>query len=62
MIKKITKKLSIKFKILLQKRKESSMKLILDKKSHTCEEGGCTPQNFFLAFIYELRKQLLKNC
>ena len=31
-MKKITKKLSIKFKILLGKRKESSMKLILDKK------------------------------
>ena len=29
---KITKKFSIKFKILLGKRKESSMKLILDKK------------------------------
>ena len=31
-MKKITKKLSIKFKILLEKRKESSIKLILDKK------------------------------
>ena len=31
-MKKITKKLSIKFKILLGKRKESSMKLILGKK------------------------------
>ena len=31
-MKKITKKLSIKFKILSGKRKESSMKLILDKK------------------------------
>ena len=31
-MKKITKKLNIKFKILLEKRKESSMKLILDKK------------------------------
>ena len=35
-----------------------------DKKSHTCEEGGSTPQNFFLAFIYELEKQIIikKNC
>ena len=24
------------------------------KKSHSCEEGGGTPQNFFLAFIDEL--------
>ena len=31
-MKKITKTFSIKFKILLGKRKESSMKLILDKK------------------------------
>ena len=31
-MKKITKKLSIKFKILLGRRKDSSMKLILDKK------------------------------
>ena len=31
-MKKITKKLIIKFKMLLGKRKESSMKLILDKK------------------------------
>ena len=29
---KITKKLSIKFKFLLGRRKETSMKLILDKK------------------------------
>ena len=32
LMKKITKKLSTKFKILLGKRKEYSMKLILDKK------------------------------
>ena len=32
LLKKITKKLSVKFKILLGKRKEKSMKLILDKK------------------------------
>ena len=28
------------------------------KKSHTCEEGGA-PQNFFLAFIDELEKQII---
>ena len=37
-MKKITKKLSIKFKILLGKRKESSMKLILDKKINKPKE------------------------
>ena len=31
------------------------------KKSHTCEEGGTHPQNFCLAFIDELEKQLLKQ-
>ena len=31
-MKKIRKKLSIKFKTLLEKRKEDSMKLILDKR------------------------------
>ena len=25
-----------------------------NKKSHTCEEGGGTPQNFLLVFIDEL--------
>ena len=32
-------------------------------KSHTCEDGGGggTPKNFFLAFIDELEKKLLKK-
>ena len=30
----------------------------LIKKSCTCEEGGGTPQNFFLGFIDELKKQI----
>ena len=30
----------------------------LIKKSRTCEEGGGTPQNFFLGFIDELEKQI----
>ena len=29
-----------------------------NKKKHTCEEGGGTPQNFFLVFI-ELEKQMI---
>ena len=29
------------------------------KKSHTCGEGGGTPQNFFLAIIAELEKQII---
>ena len=37
-MKKITKKLSINFTILLGKRKESSMKLILDKKINKPKE------------------------
>ena len=28
------------------------------EKSHKCEESGGTPQNFCLAFIDELEKQL----
>ena len=28
------------------------------QKSHTCEEGRAKPQNFCLAFIDELEKQL----
>ena len=31
------------------------------KKSHTCDEGGGTPQNFFLAFINVVEKQLFKK-
>ena len=31
------------------------------KKSHIYEEGGGTPQNFFLAFIDELEKQLIQK-
>ena len=34
--------------------------VIVNKKSHTCEEGGGTPQNVCLAFIDELEKQLSK--
>ena len=31
-------------------------------KSYTCEDaGGGTPKNFFLAFIDELEKKLLKK-
>ena len=30
----------------------------LIKKSRTCEEGGGTPQNFFLEFIDEFEKQI----
>ena len=29
------------------------------QKSHTWEEGGGTPQNFCLAFIDELEKQII---
>ena len=29
------------------------------QKSYTCEEDGGTPQNFFLAFIDELEKQII---
>ena len=29
------------------------------KKLDTCEEGGGTPQNFFLGFINELEKQII---
>ena len=31
------------------------------KKSHIYEEGGGTPQNFFLTFIDELEKQLIQK-
>ena len=37
----------------------SKKNLIYVKKSHTCEEGGGTPQNFFLVFIDELVKQII---
>ena len=33
----------------------------LVKRSHTCEEGGGTSQNFFLVFIDELEKQIIKK-
>ena len=33
--------------------------IAMKKKSHTCEEGGGTPQNLFLAFIDELEKQII---
>ena len=29
-----------------------------NRNSHTCEEGGGTSQNFFLAFTGELEKQV----
>ena len=39
--------------------KNVSRILIVFKKSHKCEEGGCAPpQSFCLAFIDELEKQL----
>ena len=33
----------------------------IEIKSQTCEEGRGIPQNFCLAFIDELQKQLLKK-
>ena len=37
----------------------SPRRVVFLEKSHTCVEGGGTPQNFCLAFIDELQKQLL---
>ena len=34
----------------------------MQKKSHTCEEGGDTPQNFCLEFVDELEKQRFICC
>ena len=32
---------------------------LMMNKSHTCVNGGGTPQNFFLTFIDELEKQII---
>ena len=54
-MKKFTKKLTIKLKILLEKRKENSMKLILDKKQINLRNLKVVSATFLLVCFVSLK-------